>query len=341
MYKINNYSVLNRVVCFLSIYPLTTRSNCAIVVRQPLTTTMLFSAEGGIVKVGFIGLGIMGTWMAKHLLKSGYHLTVYNRTDYKADGLQGEGADVASSPRELAKACDVVCLCVTDGDVVEKILFDSEDSLCKGAHPGLVVIDLSTIAPDDTRRIALELGRQGVDMLDAPVSGGDVGARDGTLTIMVGGKKETFELMLPILGCFGRNITYMGESGAGQTTKLCNQVMCAVVTMAVAEAIALCRAAGVDPGAMIRVTETGSASSWILSKLGPKMIAGELDPGFRVNLMEKDLRLVAALSQSTGIDAPAAALALKTFNLISESEEGRELGTQALILAYTREEDGA
>jgi len=228
-------------------------------------------------KIGFIGLGVMGKPMAMNILKAGYPLTVWNRTRSKMDDLLAAGASGAESPKEVAEKSEVVITIVTDSPDVEEVILGPQ-GVIHGAHPGLVVIDMSTISPTVARKVAEELGKKGVKMLDAPVSGGDVGAKQGTLSIMVGGPEETFKECLPILEVMGKQITYMGPNGMGQTTKLCNQVICALNIQAVCEGLMLGAKAGLNLKKLLDVVTAGAAGSWMLSNLGPKMTERDFRP---------------------------------------------------------------
>jgi 3-hydroxyisobutyrate dehydrogenase len=245
-------------------------------------------------RVGFIGLGVMGKPMAINLLRAGYPLTVWNRTKSKMDELIAMGAYGASSPKEVAERSDVVITMVTDSPDVEDVIL-GPNGVIHGARPGLIVIDMSTISPKVTRRIADELSKKGVKMLDAPVSGGERGAREATLSIMVGGPREAFEECLPILETLGKKITYMGPTGMGQTAKLCNQVICALNIQAVCEGLMLGAKAGLDLRRLLEAVSAGAASSWMLINLGPKMIERDFKPGFKIRHQQKDLRLALEL----------------------------------------------
>lgn len=290
--------------------------------------------KGYNMKIGFIGLGIMGEPMAYNLLKAGYDLAVFNRTPSRMERLLREGALAAGSPRELGESCDVVITIVADSPDVEAVVL-GENGILAGLRPGGVVIDMSTISIAVTRRLAAEIESKGGEMLDAPVSGGDVGAIAGTLAIMAGGKREVFDRCLPILQVMGKSVVYTGGHGMGQTTKLCNQIICAVTNLAVCEAVEFSRKAGVDPGTMIEAVKGGSAGSWQLINLGPKMVAGNFDPGFMIDLQQKDLRLALEAAREMQLPLPALALVNQLFAGCQAHGEGRE-GTQALIKSLRR-----
>jgi len=285
-------------------------------------------------RVGFIGLGIMGKPMAMNLLKAGFPLTVWNRTRSKMDDLIAMGAYGASSPKEVAERSDVVITMVTDSPDVEEVIL-GPNGVIYGARPGLIVIDMSTISPAVTRRIAEELAKKGVKMLDAPVSGGEKGAREATLSIMVGGPRDAFEECLPIFEVLGKKVTYMGPSGMGQTAKLCNQVICALNIQAVCEGLMLGAKAGLDLKKLLEAISAGAASSWMLTNLGPKMIERDFKPGFKIRHQQKDLRLALELAAELNLPLPGTALVHQILR-IAEAEGLGEEGTQAAIVAMEK-----
>ncbi|MEM2402124.1 MAG: 2-hydroxy-3-oxopropionate reductase [Candidatus Bathyarchaeia archaeon] len=288
----------------------------------------------GLKRIGFIGLGVMGKPMAINLLRAGYPLTVWNRTRSKMDELIAMGANGASSPREVAERSDVVITMVTDSPDVEEVIL-GPNGVIHGARPGLIVIDMSTISPKVTRKISEELAKKGVRMLDAPVSGGEKGAKEATLSIMVGGPRDVFEECLPIFEVLGKKITYMGPSGMGQTAKLCNQVICALNIQAVCEGLMLGAKAGLDVRKLLEAVSAGAASSWMLVNLGPKMIERDFKPGFKIRHQQKDLRLALELAAELGLPLPGTALVHQILR-IAEAEGLGEEGTQAAIIAMER-----
>lgn len=288
----------------------------------------------GIEGVGFVGLGIMGAPMARNLLKAGFAVTVWNRTALRAEALKADGATVAASPAAVAAASEVTVSCVSDSPDVEAVAL-GPGGVIEGAASGSVYIDCSTISPAVTRRVAEALGARGVAMLDAPVSGGDVGAKAGTLAMMVGGDAAVFDRCLPVLEAMGKTIVHVGPNGAGQVVKLCNQVAGGLNLLAMAEAVALARGAGVDPAKMLEVVSAGAAGSWMLSNLGPRAVAGDFAPGFMVELMQKDLRLVLETSAATRTPLPGTALVNQVFRMLEAQGRGRE-GTQAIVDAVAR-----
>ncbi|MEO9256186.1 MAG: NAD(P)-dependent oxidoreductase [Tepidiformaceae bacterium] len=282
-----------------------------------------------IERVGFVGLGIMGAPMAANLLKAGFKVTVWNRTASRADGLVAAGAIRAGSPAEVAAASEVTVSCVTDSPDVEAVAL-GDGGIVEGAKPGSIYIDCSTISPDVARSVAEQLGKKQVQMLDAPVSGGDVGAKAGTLAIMVGGDPATFERALPVLQAMGKTVVHVGPSGSGQVVKLCNQIAGGLHLLAMSEAIALARRAGVAPEKMLEVVSAGAAGSWMLSNLAPRAVRGDFEPGFMVELMQKDLRLVLESAASTNTPLPGTALVTQLFRMLEAQGRGRD-GTQALV----------
>jgi 3-hydroxyisobutyrate dehydrogenase len=280
-------------------------------------------------RVAFIGTGIMGAPMAGHLLGAGFPLTVHSRTKSKADDLLRRGAAWADSPADATRNADVVFVNVPDTPDVEAVLLGS-NGVHSVARPGLTVIDHSTISPSATRRMAGVLAERGATLLDAPVSGGDVGAKNATLSIMVGGDEAAFARARPLLERLGKTITYCGPSGSGQLTKLVNQVLVSVTNLAVCEALVLARKGGLDPQKTVAALAGGAAGSWQLSNLGPRMLAGDFAPGFMIDLQVKDLRLVLEAAHELGLDPAAVDLVKRLFEMAQQQGRGRE-GTQALF----------
>jgi 3-hydroxyisobutyrate dehydrogenase len=236
---------------------------------------------------------------------------------------------------DVATNSDVVITIVTDTPDAERVIL-GENGVILGGRPGQVVIDMSTISPEATRRMADELKKKEMTMLDAPVTGGEIGAINGTLTIMVGGDRKTFEETLPILQAMGKKVIFAGPSGAGQTIKLCNQVLCAVNQVAVSEAVMLAAKAGADLSTMLEVTTSGAGGSWALENLGRKVVAGDLKPAFMIRLMQKDLALVMELARKVDLPLPGTVLANQLLRAVEAEAGGKELGTQAMIKAYER-----
>lgn len=285
--------------------------------------------------IGFIGLGIMGLPMSAHLQKAGHALYVYSRTRSKAAPALAGGATWCDSPADVARRCSVLLTVVTDTPDVESVLFGpggAADALTAGS----TVVDLSTIAPDAARDFARRLEARRVSFLDAPVTGGEIGARNATLTIMVGGDASAFERVRPILSLFGSRVVRVGPSGAGQALKACNQVLCAVNMIGVCEALLLARASGLDLPLAIETLAGGAGGSWAWSTLGPKIVDGDMKPAFMIRLMQKDLRIVQATAQQRTVPLPGVALAQQLFRAVEALPGGGDLGTQAMMQAFER-----
>jgi len=242
-------------------------------------------------KIGFIGLGIMGKPIALNLLKAGFSVIAYNRTKEKVKAIVYAGGKEGLTPKEVAANSDIIITIVADSPDVQDVIL-GENGVINGAKEGSVVIDMSTISPSVTKEIAAKLKEKNIEMLDAPVSGGDVGAINGTLSIMVGGNSETLERCKPIFEAMGKSVTHCGKNGMGQTTKLCNQILVSVTNMAVSEAVLFAQKSGLDAHTMVEATKGGAAGSWQLSNLAPKMVDEDYAPGFMIDLQQKDLRLV-------------------------------------------------
>ncbi len=282
-------------------------------------------------RIGFIGLGIMGRPMAQNLLKAGFELTVYNRSKPPVDLLVSAGAAAAASPKTVAERSDVVITMVTDSEAVNDVVF-GQGGVIEGARDGLVLIDMSTISPSVTRSVSASLAERGVSMLDAPVSGGDTGAREGTLTIMVGGSAPVFEACLPVLQVLGKKVVHMGGTGAGQLTKLANQILVACNMIGVCECLNFAKKAGLDAGKVIDSLSAGAASSWSLVNLGPRVAKRDFAPGFKVKLLQKDLRYVLSTANDLNAPLPATALVHQLYKMLEEKGLG-DVGTQALVTA--------
>ncbi len=280
-------------------------------------------------KIGYIGLGIMGTSMARNLLLKGYKVVVWNRTASKAKSLLDEGAVWAESPALLADQVELICLNVTDTPDVEAVLFGAGGVMARQGTSSLTVMDHSTISPGATREFAARLKAAGIDFLDAPVTGGDIGARDATLSIMVGGDESVFKRCLPVLEAVGKRITHVGETGAGQLCKACNQIMGALNLLGVCEAMALARKGGLALDKMLEVTSAGAAGSWALENLGRQIADGDMQPGFMIDLLRKDLAIVQ--KEAVGLELPLLGVPMveRLFQAASEMGHGRD-GTQAL-----------
>jgi 3-hydroxyisobutyrate dehydrogenase len=243
------------------------------------------------LRVAFLGLGVIGRGMVGNLMKKWPDLTVWNRTPKRAEPFAAAGARVAASAAEAADGAGVVCVCVSDTPDVESVVF-GPGGAAEGLRSGSVLIDFSTICPERTRAFAAKLAGQGAEWLDAPVTGGDVGARNGTLTIMVGGREEAFAKALPVLETVGRKVVRMGDCGMGQQTKLVNQVAVMGTLASMGEAMNFAREKGLDVAQVLDVIASGAAGSWSMANYGPRVLAGDFAPGFALALMAKDLRIV-------------------------------------------------
>jgi 2-hydroxy-3-oxopropionate reductase len=285
-------------------------------------------------KIGFIGLGIMGRPMALNLRKRGYPLWVHGRRPVTMEVLIGAGATPCHSVREVAANADVTILMVSETHDVESLVL-GDAGLIHEMRPGKIVVDMSTIAPAATRHLARELEARGAEMLDAPVSGGETGAINATLSIMVGGKAETFERVKPLFDCLGKNVVHVGDNGAGQVAKACNQIVVGVTIEAVSEALTLARRSGVDPAKVRAALLGGFAGSKILEVHGQRMLDNDFRPGFKVRLHQKDIRIVMETAHRLGLGLPATALVAQQLNALMGSDEG-ELDSAAMVRVVER-----
>ncbi len=283
------------------------------------------------IHVGFIGLGIMGAGMARNILQAGFTLTVFNRTAAKCQPLVDAGATAAADARELAGGCDVIVLCLSDTPDVEAVLF-GDDGVAAGARSGTVVVDCSTISPIQSQQFARRLKQQGIDMLDAPVSGGSEGAAKGTLSIMVGGEQQAFDRARPVLDAMGKTVTLVGDHGAGQMVKLVNQVLVAVGMLALGEAFIFAQAGGLDLVKTLKAIENGAAGSWTLSNRGPQLIKRDWRPGFMIDLQQKDLRLVLETARSLNVPMLGSGMVSQLYAALQQQGHGGE-GNHALVRA--------
>ncbi len=284
--------------------------------------------------VGFIGLGIMGLSMAKRLIEAGHKVTVYNRTASKGASLVALGATQAASPRDAAKGNEIVISIVTDSPDVEDVLL-GKSGAAHGAENNALFIDMSTIAPETSRKVGQALKAKGIAFLDAPVTGGDIGAREGTLSILVGGEKEDLERAREVFNVMGKRITHCGPQGAGQTVKACNQILCAMNMTGIVEALHLAKLSGIDQALVVAALTPGAGGSWALEKLGSRIAKGDFNPGFYVDLIQKDLRIVQDAAKKLGLPLQGTALAQKLFKENQKKGEGK-LGTQAMYKAVER-----
>ncbi len=271
--------------------------------------------------IGFIGLGIMGRPMAGRLIDAGYPLVVYDVNAAPVEALVGQGAQRGASPQDVASRSEVIITMLPDTPDVEQVVFGPQGIL-DGIRPGAIYIDMSTIAPKTAVRIGQTADERGFQALDAPVSGGDVGAQQGTLSIMVGGRAETFDAARPIFEVLGKNVVLCGDHGAGQIVKVCNQILVGVTIAGVAEALTLGARAGVDPAKIVQVLSAGLARCGVLENRGQRMIEGDFAPGFRSRLHYKDMRIAVATGQDYGVPLPVAGLVHELFKELVVSGRG-------------------
>lgn len=286
------------------------------------------------IRIGFVGLGIMGRSMAGHILNAGHQLKVYNRSRDKADELVARGAAWCDTPGDVAAASDIVITMVGFPHDVEEIYLGDQGIVARAA-PGAVLIDMTTSSPALAERIAAEAAKKGCHAIDAPVSGGDIGAREAKLAIMVGGDAVAFEMALPILQCMGTSIVLQGGPGAGQHTKMCNQIVIASTIMGVCEGLAYGKHAGLDLDTVLKSIGGGAASGFQLNVLGARIIKGDFAPGFFIEHFIKDLGIALAEAQRMQLDLPALALARKLYEQLAAQGYGRN-GTQALFKYYEK-----
>ena len=272
-------------------------------------------------RIGFIGLGIMGQHMATHLLNAGYPMVVRDILPTAAEGLVAKGASSASSCREVAQRSDVVISMVPDSPDVEKVAL-GKDGIIEGARTNQIYADMSTISPQTAIRVAETLGAKGVRCLDAPVSGGQVGAQNAALSIMVGGPVDLFNEMLPIFQVMGKVVTHCGKNGAGQIVKACNQIQVALNFVGMAEALVLGTRAGVDPAVILKVLSGGYAQTRVMDVRGPKIIAGDFAPGFKSKFHYKDLNIIMATARDLNVPLPATAIAHELFSALLAKGRG-------------------
>lgn len=280
-------------------------------------------------RIGYIGLGIMGKSIAKNILKAGFPLVVHNRSQASVDELVAEGSESAFSPAEVASKVDIVFTNLPDSPDVEQVALD-ETGVIAGAHSGLIFVDNSTIKPATARLIAERLGAVGVLCLDAPVSGGDVGARQGTLAIMVGGPVSALEEVRPVFEAMGKTITHVGESGSGQVAKAANQIMVAAQMVAMGELLIFAQKAGADPHRVVDAIRGGAAQCWTLDVKPPRIFEGNRNPGFKARMQLKDLKIVLDTAQQYGIPLVSAAAHTQLFEALVQSGLG-ELDNSAVL----------
>jgi 2-hydroxy-3-oxopropionate reductase len=280
-------------------------------------------------RIGYIGLGLMGKPMARNLMKAGYPLTVHNRSRDPVDELASEGATPAFSPKEVAENSDIVFTNLPDSPDVEQVVL-GELGIIEGCSNGMIFVDNSTIKPETARKIAKALAEIGVEALDAPVSGGDVGAQAGTLAIMVGGSASVFDQVLPVFEAMGKTISYVGDSGAGQVAKACNQIMVAAQMVAMAELLLTAKKSGVSPQAVVTAIQGGAAQCWTLDVKPERLFEGERGPGFKAYMMHKDLGIVMDTARTYGMPLPATAVNMQLFESMLQLGM-RDLDNSAVI----------
>lgn len=290
-----------------------------------------------IKQVAFLGLGLMGGSMAANLARRGYQVKAWNRTSDRPEvSIAAEaGATIVDSIQAAVGDAEIIFTCVGDIPDVEAVLLGAT-GVVNYAQPDTLVVDMSTIGSVAAKNIGQQLQQRQLRFMDAPVSGGDIGAQKGTLTIMVGGSKGDFEECKPMLAAMGTNITLCGDVGSGQGVKMCNQILASVYMVGLCEAMQLAKHQGIDPNLIVEVCGTGAAGSWALSNLGEKIINGDYNPGFAIKHMVKDLRLVKSINQTSGDNLPGTELADRLFQAVMKMDDGqgKEQGTQAMIRAY-------
>ncbi len=283
-------------------------------------------------KIAFVGIGVMGKSVVRHLLHANYPVTVYTRTKSKTEDLLAQGATWANTAREATEQADIIFTMVGYPQDVEHVYF-GEEGIFEGGKAGQIIIDMTTSSPELAKRIAAHAETLQMSSIDAPVSGGDVGAQNGVLSIMCGGRKETFDAISPILEVFGKDIVYQGEAGAGQHTKMANQIAIATNMIGVCEAIVYAEKAGLDPNIVLSSISSGAAGSWSLSNLAPRMLKGDFAPGFYVKHFLKDMDIALAEAEEVKLDLPGLALAREMYHRLIEEGYGDQ-GTQVLYKSY-------
>lgn len=285
--------------------------------------------------IAFLGLGVMGSAMAANLARAGYSVMAWNRTPDRpgvATAAQA-GATIAASIRAAVAAADVIFLCLGDIPDVKAVIL-GVDGVANFARSGALIVDTSTIGPDAAKELAKALEHRHLRFLDAPISGGDIGARNGTLTIMVGGDRNDFEACKPLLEAIGKTIRLCGPVGSGQAVKLCNQALVSAYMVGICEAMLLAEQMHIDPSTIVEVCGSGAAASWALTNLGMKVARSDFQPGFAIQHMLKDLRILQENNRLSGVELPGVELAEQLFQIANALDGGSEQGTQAMIRAY-------
>lgn len=284
-----------------------------------------------IKKIGWIGCGVMGRWMCQHLVEGGYSTTVYSRTASKCAALTDLGASLAMSPKEVAEESDVIFVMVGLPSDVESVVW-GHNGVLSGLREGSIVVDMTTSRPQLAQRLASSASSIGAYGLDAPVSGGDIGARTGTLSIMVGGSEEACERIMPLLKCMGRKVTHMGAPGAGQHTKMANQILIATNMIGVCESLLYAHKTGLNVDSVLTAVEGGAAGSWSLTNLAPRMLTRDFTPGFSIDHFVKDMEIALDVARTFNLALPGLALAHQLYVSLKAHGSGAQ-GTQALLLA--------
>jgi 2-hydroxy-3-oxopropionate reductase len=297
-----------------------------------------------MLKVGYIGLGLMGKSIARNIHKAGFPLVVHNRSRAAVEALCAGGAVAAQTPAEVARQVEVVFTNLPDTPDVEQVVL-GENGILAGGHAGLTWVDNSTIKPAAARSLSRTLAEHGMLSLDAPVSGGDIGARDGTLTIMVGGPAEALERVMPVFRAMGKTVTHVGESGAGQVAKAANQIMVAAQMVAMGELLLFSQKAGVDPARVVAAIKGGAAQCWTLDVKPPRMFAGNRAPGFKASMQAKDLNIILETAREYGMPLPSAAVDAQLFNAMLENgmaglDNSAVIGILESLAGITLEEAG-
>ncbi len=285
----------------------------------------------GSTRVGWIGTGVMGASMCMHLVKAGYKTTIYTRTKKKAEGLIKAGAAWAKSPKEAASKSDVLFTIVGFPHDVREVYF-GDDGIFEGLRKGGILVDMTTTEPSLAEERYSAARKSGASALDAPVSGGDIGARKGTLSIMAGGDRKTFDAVMPLLGLMGKNIVYQGGAGAGQHTKMCNQIMAASLMIGMCETLLYAYKSGLDPETMLRSVGSGAAACWMLDNLAPRVLKRDFSPGFYVEHFIKDMGIALKEADRMNLVLPGLSLVRQLYVAARAQGHGRK-GTQALMLA--------
>jgi len=289
------------------------------------------------MRVGYIGLGLMGSAMARNLLKAGFSLVIHNRSQGIVEQLVKEGATAAHSPAEVARQVDVVFTNLPDSPDVEAVVL-GPNGIRAGAHPGLIFVDNSTIKPETARSLAVELAKAGITALDAPVSGGQIGAVNGTLVFMVGGPAAAFETLTPLFAAMGKKWTLVGDSGAGQIAKAANQIMVAAQMVAMGELMVMAQKSGVDPFKVVEAIQGGAAQCWTLDNKPPRLAKGIRTPGFKAYMQLKDLKIVMETGEAYKAPLPMSAITTELFRKMVEAGDG-ELDNAAVLSVLEREAD--